>query len=184
MSCIDSAIIKALVEHIGLNPDDSTESDIFDISNCNRLGVTVKSHDESGMLISFHYATVKVGDIFVFEHAVEGKRNGMIVSFVNKQYLAVVLKFENGIFSHFEFRWDDDKQGYFCEDAKTSFILPLNNITTGFFETNTPLNHPTVLEYFIYYYPQAKFLETFFRKKEEDKLAARIKALEDALLTQ
>ena len=134
MTCIDAAIIKALVSHIGMNPDDvpttgsNDSSNVFDTSRYTKrdnLSVT-----ETALRITYDEATdnLKVGDVFIMNSATQGViGTGFVISFTKKKDIKIVY---NNIvdkkYTIITFKYSIANQNYNSTDFKIEALTTLN----------------------------------------------------------
>ena len=152
MSCIDSAIIKALVEHIGMNPDDvgssGAGSDVFDTTKYTKRDILTVEDDGLYINTTNTDPAVKLGDIFVVDSTTNGKIAYGFVSSISKYRITISLYSSvDKTYSLFNFEYNY-RGAYVDTTFKTSSLTQMN-ATVALYESGISLTHPTFIEYYI-----------------------------------
>ena len=158
MTCIDAAIIKALVEHIGMNPDDvpvqgggsEDPTNIFDTTKYTKIDNG--SIDTDSYSITNVNNDLKVGDIMVVKFDPEFYPNmnpirAIITDISSTNIILTSINSKTNKTSIINFEYDDDKNVYSCSDISKNNCYAALDETTGFFATDLTSNSTIVKEY-------------------------------------
>ena len=144
-STIDAAIIKALVEHIGSNPDDGS-SDTIDVSKYQEYPSDSVQVSSDQCIIDTNKITPKVGDIMYIPNGLSSI--GDIIGFITRIELQeIIVVFKRGVYgATYEFmRSDSNNNQYIFSDQ----ISPTDTVKF-YTTTGIKLNNPTFLECYFY----------------------------------
>ena len=146
MATIDAAIIKALVEHIGMNPDDiptAGSSDTIDVSKYQEYPSDSFQVFSDHCVINANNFTPKVGDIM---HIPNVPTIGEVIAFITRiEDDTITFIFKRDVYAEtFEFK-DSANNKQFIFSGITS---DMGNIK--FYTTGIKLNNPTFLERYFY----------------------------------
>ena len=146
MSVVDAAIIKALVEHIGMNPDDvptDGSSDTIDVSKYQEYPSDSFRIASGGGIIYADKITPKVGDIMYFPNVPEV---GEIIAFLTRisdRTLTFIFK-QGELGETYEFKDSENNKQYISDDVSTEMG------TVKFYTTGIKLNNPIFLDYYFW----------------------------------
>lgn len=144
MSSIDAAIIKALVEHISMNPDDGS-SDTIDVSKYQEYPSDSVQISSDQCIIDRSKITPKVGDIMYIPNALS--TIGDIIAFIIRiETNKIIFAFKNGIYGDtYEFmRSGSNHNQYILSDVNSEWGSIKFYTTTGI-----KVNNPAFLEPFL-----------------------------------
>ena len=185
MSSIDSAIIKALVDHIGMDPnivpedtDSNAETALEDITPeskyLKRINTAVKfdiTKESNGKTYyGFSSSYLEIGDILLLQRTNDLYQAGVVYYIstgTSKKYFISTMI--DGYVSTFIFYYEEANGGYFSDSIHSYNYKQPDNTTTGVYICNDNV------------YSAAFFLEIMFMKylKESfSKLDSRIAKLE------
>ena len=146
MATIDATIIKALVEHIGMNPDDvptDGSSDTIDISKYQEYPSDSVQISSDQCIIDRSKITPKVGDIMYFPNVPDV---GEIIAFIVRiETNRIIFKFKRGDYGEdFTFvKSDSNPYQYILSDVISEWGSP------KFYTTGIKVNNSAFLESYL-----------------------------------
>ena len=146
MSVVDAAIIKALVEHIGMNPDDvptGGSSDTIDVSKYQEYPSDSFRIASGGCSIDGNKITPKVGDIMYFPNVPDVGEIIAILTRISDGTLTFIFK-QGELGETYVFKDSDNNKQYISNAVSTEMG------TVKFYTTGFKLNNPTFLDYYFW----------------------------------
>ena len=185
MSSIDSAIIKALVDHIGMDPnivpedtDSNAETALEDITPeskyLKRINTAVKfdiTKESNGKTYyGFSSSYLEIGDILLFQRTNDSYQAGVVYYIstdAEKKYF--ISSVRDGIVTSFIFYYEEANGGYFSSTLDSYNYKQPDNITTGVYVCNDNV-------YLAPFFLKIMFMK--YLKESFSKLDSRIAKLE------